>query len=292
MSQLPMRMLNELLGTHGRALADNPARCRELMLEVCPLYPREVAAIVAAAELGVVNDLLTADPDLNWGQLTAPMIRRMIVDGQLTEREALAAVEAWVQALGLTIADAPFVPLDSLAEVEERMRADQRERRIAGIRAGAGGGLGTGLVIGLVYAMCWLARTREASLRGAGQTFDLAVIEAVLGVGAAIVAGGAIGALIGGWLRHTLPTFGRILTGGMLGLIYGLGYHGLWAPLVQLHVDDIWALPIQLVLGSVVGLMGGGLVGLLVDWLTQTSADQGPPDEEGHGGAGQFFHYC
>ena len=44
-------------------------------------------------------------------------------------------------------------------------------------------------------------------------------------------------------------------TGTLIGLIYGLGYHGLWAPLVQPHVDDIWTLPIQLVLGGVVGLI-------------------------------------
>src|SRR5205807_39438 len=99
--------------------------------------------------------------------------------------------------------------------VEERQREDERERRIAGIRAGAGGGVCTGLAIGLVYAMFELARARAASLRGAGQRFDLAVIEAIAGVGVALVAGGVIGALVGGWLRHTLPTFGRILSGGL-----------------------------------------------------------------------------
>ncbi|OAI50751.1 hypothetical protein AYO44_17545 [Planctomycetaceae bacterium SCGC AG-212-F19] len=267
MSQLPIRMLQQLLANHGRVLGENAELCRQLMLAECPLYPRHVEAIVAAVELGVVNELNMAGPEQRYHEVTRPLVERMTAGGAMSDSEALAAVEAWVQALGIPLVNAPFVPLDSLARVEEQERQEQQQRRREAAWAGGWGGALAGLLIAGLYATIWWFHGHNALPRGAVPPVTWWVLEWVVSVAVGTIAGALAGALAGAWLRQVLPTMSKLAAGASVGLLFGISYFPLWAPLVEKRVAAEWGLVIQLLLASLVGLAGGTLVGLAVDYF-------------------------
>jgi hypothetical protein len=275
MSQLPIRMLQELLAKNGRVVSENAELCRQLLLGDCPLYPRQVEAIVAAVELGIVNELNMAGPDQRYHEVTRPLVERMTAGGAMSDADALAAVEAWVQALGIPLVNSPFVPLDSLAQVEEQDRLDQHKRRREGAWAGGWGGAIAGLLIAGFYATIWWIHVSNALPRGVVPPIGWWVFEWLVSVAIGTMVGGLAGAVAGALLRQVLPTMARLTAGAFVGLLFGISYFPLWAPLVQKRVAAEWGLVIQLLLAPLVGLAAGTLIGLAVDYIPKKHDEEG-----------------
>jgi hypothetical protein len=273
MMLLPTRTLQELIGKHGRSLIDDPGQCEELLREACPHHPRQIKVLVEPLQLGMVNELLMAEPGQPWGLLAGPMVRRLTQTGRLSDSEARAALEAWVQALEIAVTGAPFAPLQSLAEVEERQRLFEENSRVRGRRSGRRGGALAGLLIAMAYAIVWtMVRTPRNQPPPKG--WDMLDTTLVLICLSGPLAGAMIGTLIGGWLGRTQTAFARMAAGGLVGAVYGACFHWFFAPVFAGRMHASFLIPLQLFVGTFVGLLAGVLLGLFyADHRPQVSDD-------------------
>ena len=265
MTPFPKRRLAELIAEHGRSLCNDPRRVDAMLTEDCPGHSREVRALVMALELQVVAELLTAAPDQEWVALAEPLARRLTGDAKLMESDAWTAVETWVQVLELPVKNAPFLPLESIEEVAilRELEGAGDFRRFA--RAGRQRGAFAGLLIAVFFSGLWAAAQGqpirlEADENGVPPDFTWLLVPMF-----AAASGWVIGGVLGGALagRSSVPLAG-IITGGLIGLICGL-----------IHADSVGKLFAglmlnqagQLLVGGLLGMVGGGFAGLVLDQL-------------------------
>ena len=276
----PRRRLTELIAEHGQALANDPRRVESLLLADCPDQEREVQVLVRAVELQVVAELQAGSSTLTWRELAEPLVARLAVDGRVSESEAWAAVETWVRALGLAVASAPFDSLQSLQEVERRQEEEEADNRRRAGRAGRRRGLVTGLFIGSAYQFLWwfmelrpgrhpnLVRPLEES-----KDFDVLLLLPPLLCG---LAGWCLGWQIGPRVGRTNVPLAGLLTGAIVGLACGLIYLQTVGKFLAPVIPDADALAL---LSPLIGLIGGGMVGLLIDHRPQADDNPGQVEE-------------
>lgn len=104
--------LCEILATHGRAIASNPARCAELLWQVSADRPGVEALLKAVeahipARLGLLTDSPVSEPS------TSALVRQLMEEQRLSEAAARWAVDTWSLALRQTPAAREDTPSPS-----------------------------------------------------------------------------------------------------------------------------------------------------------------------------------
>lgn len=280
MSNFPQRWLRELLDEHGAGLGADPQRLRALLAELCPRHPREVDAIVRVAEWDMVPEL-RADAGADWPGVSAPLVRRLTGGGSLTDAEAIAALQAWAQALELTFRNAPFQPLESLEELEERREAEAADATRRATRAGRRSGALVGFVVATYFGIGAVIVNLPPTRRERAVT-PLDWSWAYVAVAAAAV-GYVIGSVVGPWAGRTQVAVARMAVGAVVGALCGVLYHAAIDKLFQKLAGLSLGPAPAICLGILLGVISGCLLGLLTDHRPLVSRDTGErlelPDE-------------
>jgi len=67
MSELPRKILSEIINQNGTALCNDIKRCEDLLLDKCSgEYKREVFLLINALKEGITTDLLNPDLTKHW----------------------------------------------------------------------------------------------------------------------------------------------------------------------------------------------------------------------------------
>lgn len=102
---LPRDRLKELVERHGPSLADDPARCADLLVDALgdsyEQYRREISLIETAAEEGVPRLLVGARSSPSG--LAPALAARLGRDRGLSQEASRWAVESWAYALGVAV---------------------------------------------------------------------------------------------------------------------------------------------------------------------------------------------
>ncbi|MBK1701307.1 hypothetical protein CKO22_10340 [Thiococcus pfennigii] len=106
MNELPRQTLRELILYHGRALCEDPRRCEALLKDHCGQHKREIAVLMAALRDQIPRDLLHGGGGTPPSLLQARLVRRLYDNLGIAEVFAAWAVESWMLALGLPVANA------------------------------------------------------------------------------------------------------------------------------------------------------------------------------------------
>ncbi|MBI3734320.1 MAG: hypothetical protein HY259_12830 [Chloroflexi bacterium] len=109
MNIVPRRRLAELISQQGRALSDDPRRCKALLLDICGEHKREINVLIAAQEEKIPADLLKSPAGVPRALLLEQLTRRLHDNRGLAEEFARWAVESWALALGI-VTDAELQP--------------------------------------------------------------------------------------------------------------------------------------------------------------------------------------
>lgn len=106
MNDLPRQKLRELILYYGRSLCEDPRRCEALLKDQCGEHKREIAVLMAALKDQIPRELLhscgATPPSLIQGRL----VRQLYDNLGIAEVFAAWAVESWMLALGLPVAQA------------------------------------------------------------------------------------------------------------------------------------------------------------------------------------------
>jgi WD40 repeat protein len=94
------RMLCDIVTTHGAGVADDPARCGELLRQAAPEDGAGVEALLRALETHVPARLALLTEPLSLAPLTSGLVRRLVDEQGLSEEAARWAIESWAVALG------------------------------------------------------------------------------------------------------------------------------------------------------------------------------------------------
>jgi formylglycine-generating enzyme required for sulfatase activity len=93
--------LRDLIEHHGRALCNDPERCKGLLQDACPTSRREIFLLVSALEEQVVADLLAGLGGRSWNEVADRLAHRLVDNRALADHAASWAVESWALALGV-----------------------------------------------------------------------------------------------------------------------------------------------------------------------------------------------
>jgi hypothetical protein len=100
MNDLAREKLVKLVFIHNDTILGDARRCEALLRESCPDWRREVAALVAAHDAGVVRRLIETTGQPLTPAMTVEMARTLQADSPITDEAAFWAVRAWAAALG------------------------------------------------------------------------------------------------------------------------------------------------------------------------------------------------
>ena len=109
MNNQPRQKLSELIVQYGRSLSDDPRRCEALLRDFCGQYRGEIAALINAQKEGVASELLKTSNSVPREIVLARLTKRLQDDLYMTREAARWAVEAWAEALGVTVSEAEKV---------------------------------------------------------------------------------------------------------------------------------------------------------------------------------------
>ncbi len=91
--------LKRIIAIHGRRVCHDPQEFAAALREACPEQTPEVNLLIKALEDRVPGRLLALPDGMPWEPLTAPLVRRLVLDLGITEDEARWTVDTWGLAL-------------------------------------------------------------------------------------------------------------------------------------------------------------------------------------------------
>jgi hypothetical protein len=101
-NDLPRQKLREIVAQYGRAVYDNPAHCKGLLLDICGgAYKREVNVLIAVLEEHVVDELLHSSAGVPTELILARLTQRLCDNRSMEQEAARWGVESWALALGM-----------------------------------------------------------------------------------------------------------------------------------------------------------------------------------------------
>ncbi|AGA89452.1 Protein of unknown function (DUF1566) [Thioflavicoccus mobilis 8321] len=106
MNELPRQKLRDLILYYGRSLCEDPRRCEALLRDQCGEHKREIAVLMAALRDQVPRDLLHGCGGTPPSLLQARLVRRLYDNLGIAEVFGAWAIESWMLALGLPVANA------------------------------------------------------------------------------------------------------------------------------------------------------------------------------------------
>jgi hypothetical protein len=86
--------------SHGQTAFDDSRRLRALLNDECPGLKREVNVLIAALELRIPQEIMSASHELPWPVFSARLIQRLVTERAMEELPARWAVDSWGVALG------------------------------------------------------------------------------------------------------------------------------------------------------------------------------------------------
>jgi len=101
MNTIPRRKLCDIIAQYGISLIDNPMRCRELILDFCGDFQREVFLLNTALFHKIPAELMNSKNILPAAVLVSILAKRLRDTTGLSGESAFWAVESWAIALGL-----------------------------------------------------------------------------------------------------------------------------------------------------------------------------------------------
>jgi hypothetical protein len=100
MNNRPRQILAEIIGTYGKAIADDPRRCEALLRDLCGDHRREIFVLTNAMREQVPSDLLHSR-GVPQEVVLARLRSRLENNLSLNSDAARWAVESWALALGV-----------------------------------------------------------------------------------------------------------------------------------------------------------------------------------------------
>ena len=109
-------ILKTIMQQYGDGLLTDGKRCRALLQDHCTgAYAREVKLLLLALEEGVASDLRTPPVGLPATLLGARLVGRLVTERYLDQTAAEWTVNAWAEALGVSLPTVASAPLPSKA---------------------------------------------------------------------------------------------------------------------------------------------------------------------------------
>ena len=102
MSDLPRRILRQILAKYGKEICSDARRCENLLKDLCGSHRREINILVSAIEERVPLDLLAANRSMPAELLLTRLEKRLEEQTAITAEAARWAVESWALALNVT----------------------------------------------------------------------------------------------------------------------------------------------------------------------------------------------
>ncbi|HEX5270958.1 MAG TPA: hypothetical protein VFW33_10740, partial [Gemmataceae bacterium] len=100
MTEQLRQKLCDIVAAHGTTVADDPARCGELLRQAAPEDGAGVEALLGALKAHVPARLALLTEPLAMAPVTSGLVRRLVDEQGLSEEAARWAVESWAVALG------------------------------------------------------------------------------------------------------------------------------------------------------------------------------------------------
>ncbi|NJN68169.1 MAG: formylglycine-generating enzyme family protein [Chloroflexaceae bacterium] len=125
MNEKPRQTLCTIIRDYGRTVAQDPKRCKALLLDLCGEHRREINVLVSAMDERIASDLLNLPPNIPPQMRMPQLVKRLHDHTAIAEPAARWAVESWALALGV-IQEHDLV---EKREERERREREERERR-------------------------------------------------------------------------------------------------------------------------------------------------------------------